>query len=218
MGSKEIEELIEGEICRIGASRHRIDTKLICQQLKKAHGLNESTVLLSLSYMINTGKIKKEDYRGSETLKLSEERSNVVKESLSTSKVSADNEKVIQYRSELLEIASGVVHDDDSDSTTDSTSNSDSTTDNEQYPLSDNIIPEKSSIILESSPKESPGNAFFTKNENTEKINNSCCEGTKKRLSEIEKHIDHILVKLNDSESSSERKWKLMSDSFFSEN
>ena len=56
---------------------------------------------------------------------------------------------------------------------------------------------------------------FFTKNENTVKRNNSCCEGTKKRLlAEIEKHIDHILVKLNDSESSSERKWKTMSGFF----
>ena len=30
MGSKEIEEWIEGEISRFGASRHRIDAKLIC--------------------------------------------------------------------------------------------------------------------------------------------------------------------------------------------
>ena len=132
MGSKEIEELIEGEISRFGASRHRIDAKLICQSLKKAHGLNESTVLLSLSYMINTGRIKKEEYRGSETLKLSEERSKEAKESLSTSKVSSDNEKIIQYRSEPLEIASGDDH--DSDSITDSTSNSNSITDNEQNP------------------------------------------------------------------------------------
>ena len=122
MGSTEIEELIEGEICRLGESRHRIDAKLICQSLKKAHGLSESTVLLSLSYMINTGRIKKEEYRGSETLKLSEERSKEAIESLSTSKVSSDNEKIIQYRSELLEIASGDDH--DSDSTTDSTSDS----------------------------------------------------------------------------------------------
>ena len=31
VGSKEIEELIEGEISRFGASRRRIDAKLICQ-------------------------------------------------------------------------------------------------------------------------------------------------------------------------------------------
>ena len=146
MGSTEIEELIEGEICRLGESRHRIDAKLICQSLKKAHGLSESTVLLSLSYMINTGRIKKEEYRGSETLKLSEERSKEAKESLSTSKVSSDNEKIIQYRSELLEIASGDDH--DGDSTTDSTSDSDSTIDNEQNPQSDNIVPDKSSNIF----------------------------------------------------------------------
>ena len=154
--------------------------------------------------MINTGRIKKEEYRGSETLKLSEERIKEAKESLSTSKVSSDNEKIIQYRSELLEISSGDDH--DSDSINDSTSDSDSITDNEQNPQSDNTVPEKSSNILEKSPKETPDNAFFTKNQNTVRGNNSCCEGTKKRLSEIEKRIDNILVQLNDSESSSERK------------
>ena len=110
-------------------------------------------------------------------VKLSEERSKEAKESLSTSRASSDNKSIIQYRSELLEIALGDGH--DRDSITNSTSDSDSTTYNEQNPQSDNVDPEKSLNILKQSPKETLDNAFFTKNENTVKRNNSCCEGTK---------------------------------------
>ena len=106
LGSKEIEDLIEAEILKIQEKKKRAATKLVCQGLHKAHGLTEGDVRQALSFMANTGKVTRAFPRGKESLRLPEKKKSSQDESTKERKVSQDEERMVECRSELLKIAS----------------------------------------------------------------------------------------------------------------
>lgn len=104
LGGDDLRNLIKMEITKIREKNQRADCSKICKALEKMHGLNNGMVQMSLDYMLKCGKIKDVPYNGRESLRVPSESNDELE--ASKSRISADEERVKQYRDEILEIAS----------------------------------------------------------------------------------------------------------------
>ena len=85
-----------------------ISTKSICHALREAHGLMEDTVMMSLDYMVDSGKIFREICGESESLGIvgTNKRQSSEDFMVNELETESENEKLTRYRKELLETAS----------------------------------------------------------------------------------------------------------------
>ena len=134
LSSEDIEEMISNEIASIHERMHRADTTSVCRSLFRAHGLSETTVALQLNYMIATGKVSKGLYRGKENLELRDENKEIEFTESKKSKMSDDEEKLIECRSRILEEASR--HKDTADESNDEKNEADESGESEIFSMS----------------------------------------------------------------------------------
>eukprot|EP00112_Aurelia_sp_Birch-Aquarium-sp1_P018696 Seg4499.1 transcript_id=Seg4499.1/GoldUCD/mRNA.D3Y31 product="hypothetical protein" protein_id=Seg4499.1/GoldUCD/D3Y31 len=106
LASRDIEDLIANEITSIHERMHRVDTDLVCRSLLREHGLNETTVASHLNDIIVFGKVSKGLYWGKENLELRDQEKEVDFIDPKRSRMSDDEEKLMECRGRTIEEAS----------------------------------------------------------------------------------------------------------------
>eukprot|EP00112_Aurelia_sp_Birch-Aquarium-sp1_P003987 Seg1451.3 transcript_id=Seg1451.3/GoldUCD/mRNA.D3Y31 product="hypothetical protein" protein_id=Seg1451.3/GoldUCD/D3Y31 len=112
--SEDIENMILVEIYNVQQRQeNRANTNLICEAQLKSHGLAKRTVSTTLERMISERKVGRVDYRGRESLRLTEQRKEEVSKMIDMEKeqekfsprVSNDGATALDFRDELVRIS-----------------------------------------------------------------------------------------------------------------